>query len=204
MNSCAAGYTHLRLVRRASASPLRAHLLCHPLHGVRDDLRPFHVDTVAGSPHDDVRPAEGRLVTSSISCTSKQRGSNPAKFQRRCDRAMNDQHITLINVFTVPVEESERFLDSWRHRADAMARQPGFMGATMYGALHDETELRFINVAEWATEDALERALAMTGLPAHARPMLGNMHITSRPAVYRAEVRLSPAGGHSPPDPARG
>lgn len=107
---------------------------------------------------------------------------------------MDDQQVTLINVFTVPVEHSERFLHSWRQRADAMARQPGFIAATMYRAVHDDADLRFINVAEWATEDALERALAVTGLPAQARPMLDDLGITSRPAVYRAEVRLRPAG----------
>lgn len=105
---------------------------------------------------------------------------------------MKDQHITLINVFTMPVEESERFLDSWRHRADAMARQPGFMGATLYRAVHDDTDLRFINVAKWASEEALDQALAVTGLSNQARLMLEDLHVTSQPAVYRAAVQLRP------------
>lgn len=57
------------------------------------------------------------------------------------------QTVTLINIFTVPVEESDRFLDRGHDNARVMARHPGFRGADMYRALDDGVEMRFVNVA---------------------------------------------------------
>lgn len=101
--------------------------------------------------------------------------------------------ITLINVFTVPPEESDRFLEFWRRRARIMAAQPGFVRARMYRAVHDHTELRFVNVAEWADEKSLEDALAEADsqAPPERRAVSG---ITSRPAVYRLAVDVPPGG----------
>ena len=36
--------------------------------------------------------------------------------------------ITMINAFTVPVHESERFLEAWKDNARALANQPRFGG----------------------------------------------------------------------------
>jgi len=36
--------------------------------------------------------------------------------------------VTLINAFTVPLDESERFLQRWRDSARVMAGQPGSSG----------------------------------------------------------------------------
>jgi len=99
--------------------------------------------------------------------------------------------ITLINVFTVPLEESERFLEFWRRRARIMAAQPGFVRARMYRAVHDHTELRFITVAEWADEKSLDDALARADSQAPPqRPAVAG--ITSRPAVYHLAVDVHP------------
>ncbi|WP_028924132.1 antibiotic biosynthesis monooxygenase family protein [Pseudonocardia acaciae] len=110
-----------------------------------------------------------------------------------------DEEITLINVFTVPVAESERFLQMWRRRAAIMAAQPGFVEATMYQAVHDDAELRFINVARWASEEAFDDAIASTDLPEAARRLLTEQGITSRPAVYRPTAHLRPGDGPEGP-----
>jgi heme-degrading monooxygenase HmoA len=43
--------------------------------------------------------------------------------------ALVSEPITLINAFTVPPDESERFLDRWKDNARIMAGQPGFIRA---------------------------------------------------------------------------
>lgn len=101
--------------------------------------------------------------------------------------------ITLINVFTVPLDESEHFLGFWRRRADIMAAQPGFLRARMYRAVHDDTQLRFINVAEWVDEKALEDALAEANSQAPPQRLAAS-NVTSRPAVYRLAVEVPPTG----------
>jgi quinol monooxygenase YgiN len=74
--------------------------------------------------------------------------------------ALVDEPVTLINAFTVPPEESERFLHRWTDNARIMAGQPGFIRARMHRSLVDDVELRFINVAEWDSGKALDAARA--------------------------------------------
>jgi heme-degrading monooxygenase HmoA len=50
--------------------------------------------------------------------------------------------ITLINAFTVPPEESERFLYRWKDNARGMTGQPGLVRARLYRCLDDDAELR--------------------------------------------------------------
>ena len=104
-----------------------------------------------------------------------------------------DQAITLINVFTVPVEESERFLARWRANAAVMARCPGFRDAEMHQAVHDDAELRFVNVAHWDSEPALRDAQADREFQDSLRVMANDpeLHVTARPAVYRVAARLT-------------
>jgi hypothetical protein len=51
-----------------------------------------------------------------------------------------EESITLINAFTVPLNESERFLRRWKDNARIMAGQPGFIRARMYRALIEDAE----------------------------------------------------------------
>lgn len=105
--------------------------------------------------------------------------------------------ITLINAFTVPLEESDRFLASWKERAHLMAGQPGFIRARMHRAIHDDAELRFVNVAEWESEEHLAAALADPEWQASVKGMRDDpdLHITARPATYRVELDLGPILG---------
>ena len=105
-----------------------------------------------------------------------------------------DEPVTLINAFTVPLEESERFLDRWKDNARIMAGQPGFIRARMYRSLVDDVELRFVNVAEWASGKALEEARANPEFRASVQRLLDDpeLHVTPRPAVYRVAVDVRP------------
>jgi hypothetical protein len=65
--------------------------------------------------------------------------------------ALVSEPVVLINAFTVPLEESERFLGRWNDNTRIMARRPGLVRVRMFRSLVDDVELRFVNVAEWGT-----------------------------------------------------
>lgn len=102
--------------------------------------------------------------------------------------------VTLINAFTVPLDESERFLQRWKDSARVMAGQPGFVRARMHQSLTNDAEPRFVNVAEWDSGNALARAQANPEWRASVQRTLDdpNLHIASRPAVYQVAVDVRP------------
>lgn len=108
--------------------------------------------------------------------------------------ALVSQPVTLINAFTVPPEESERFLDRWKDNARIMARQPGLIRARMFRSLVDEVELRFVNVAEWDSGKALDAARANPEWRSSMQRVLDDpdLHITARPVVYQVAIDVHP------------
>jgi hypothetical protein len=75
-----------------------------------------------------------------------------------------------------------------------MAGQPGFVRARMHRSLLDDVELRFVNVAEWESGQALAQAQANPAWRASVQRLLDDpdLHVTPRPAVYRVVVDLHP------------
>jgi quinol monooxygenase YgiN len=100
--------------------------------------------------------------------------------------------ITLINLFTVPLEESKAFLHHWRRSARIMAARPGFVRARLHQALDDSVRLRFVNVAQWASGVAFDRARTDRDFLAEARRVLDepDLHITGQPAPYRVALEV--------------
>jgi heme-degrading monooxygenase HmoA len=116
----------------------------------------------------------------------------PMQFQTN---AHLSEPVILINTFTVPVNESERFFEAWKDNARIMAQQPGMIRARLCRSLDNDTELRFVNVAEWASGTNLDNATANPEWVSSVRRMLDDpeLHITARPAVYQIalDVRAS-------------
>jgi heme-degrading monooxygenase HmoA len=108
--------------------------------------------------------------------------------------AAADEPVTLINAFTVPPDESDRFLRRWKDNARIMASQPGFIRARMYRSLIEDTELRFINTAEWSSGEALEKARANPEFLTSVRRLMEDpeLHVTPRPAIYQVAVEVRP------------
>jgi heme-degrading monooxygenase HmoA len=113
--------------------------------------------------------------------------------------ALVSEPVTLINAWTVPPDESERFLRRWQDNARIMAAQPGFIRARMYRSLADNAELRFINVAEWGSGKALDQARADPWWRASVQRLLDDpdLHVTPRPVVYQMAADVRP---DDPPD----
>jgi heme-degrading monooxygenase HmoA len=105
-----------------------------------------------------------------------------------------EESITLINAFTVPLNQSERFLRRWKDNARIMAGQPGFIRARMYRALIEDAELRFVNVAEWKSGKALAEARANPEFQASVQRLVNDpeLHVTPRPAIYQVAVEVHP------------
>ncbi|MDR8407935.1 antibiotic biosynthesis monooxygenase [Nonomuraea sp. 3-1Str] len=106
-----------------------------------------------------------------------------------------DEPITMINAFTVPIEESEAFLPLWEENAEIMARQPGFIRARLHRSMIDDAELRFVNVAQWESGRQLEEALSRPEWHESAQRLLNDpgLHITTRPSIYEVVVDLLPS-----------
>src|SRR5215831_2101826 len=102
--------------------------------------------------------------------------------------------VTLINAFTVPPHEAERFLRRWKDNAQIMAGQPGFIRARMYKSLVEDAELGFINMAEWSSREALAKARANTEFLASVQRLMDDpeLNVTPRPAIYQVAVEVHP------------
>ncbi|PRD43742.1 hypothetical protein C5748_10920 [Phyllobacterium phragmitis] len=66
--------------------------------------------------------------------------------------------ITTIVLFEVPEMHAERFLLDWQESNAFMTQQDGLIEGTLYQASEDNALYRFVNIARWASEEALDRA----------------------------------------------
>lgn len=78
----------------------------------------------------------------------------------RDNTSPGDGPITLINVFEVPADRVDAFVDQWRVRAELMATAPGFRDARLHRAVSAEARFQLVNVAHWDSEDQMNAALA--------------------------------------------
>ena len=70
--------------------------------------------------------------------------------------------VTLINVFEIPAEQVDAFIEGWAERARIMTTHPGFRDTRLHRALSPEGRFQLVNVAHW---DSAESTAA-----AHANP----------------------------------
>jgi len=108
--------------------------------------------------------------------------------------ALVAEPVTQINLFTVPSGESEQFLRHWRRSAQIMAAQSGFVRARLHRALDDGVEFRFINIAQWASGTAFDRARTNPDFRSEGQRVLGDpdLHISGRPAPYQIAIDVHP------------
>lgn len=104
------------------------------------------------------------------------------------------EHVTLINAFTVPPDEGDRFLEHWKDNARVMAAQPGFLDASMYRSIVAGAELEFVNVANWTSTEALDAAHRHPDFTAATRRLMtgSQLNLIARPAVYRVAIPVLP------------
>ena len=94
----------------------------------------------------------------------------------------------------MPPGELEQFLERWKDNARVIIRQPGFIRPRLLRSLVDDAEMRYINVAEWASGADLERGYANAEWQASVQRLLKdpNLHVTAQPRVYEVALELHP------------
>jgi hypothetical protein len=102
--------------------------------------------------------------------------------------------VTLINAFSVPMTQQDRFLSRWKDNARLMASAPGFVRARMLRAMSDQAELTFINVAEWETGAALDDARRDPEWLASIQRLVNDPELDAkaRPMVYQSVIDVTP------------
>ena len=67
-----------------------------------------------------------------------------------------DGSIVLINVFTVASEDEEELLAAWKHDADFMRSQPGYVSTQLHKAIGGSGT--FVNYAIWESVESFRSA----------------------------------------------
>ncbi|WP_181719298.1 antibiotic biosynthesis monooxygenase family protein [Nocardia gipuzkoensis] len=71
---------------------------------------------------------------------------------------MTDDGVTFINVFEIPAEQIDEFVENWHERARIMRTAPGFRDVRLHRALLPDTRFQLVNVAHWDSAEACEAA----------------------------------------------
>ena len=67
--------------------------------------------------------------------------------------------VTLINAFTVPVEQEQEFLQRWTETTRVYARTSGFLETHLHRNIGvGNPKFQFINIAQWASAEAFIQA----------------------------------------------
>lgn len=67
--------------------------------------------------------------------------------------------ITTIVHFSLPKDNMDAFLESWRKIQGVMLKQPGVLEGTLHRTLDADSPFQFVNVAHWESPEALQNAL---------------------------------------------
>ncbi|GIH14243.1 antibiotic biosynthesis monooxygenase family protein [Rugosimonospora africana] len=106
-----------------------------------------------------------------------------------------DGPITLINVFDVPVETVDEFIERWRVRAQLMTAAPGFRDARLHRAVTPDARFPLVNVAHWDSQADLEAAHAADAFQEQIRALRDDarMAFSAYAASYELAVVLNRA-----------
>ena len=89
--------------------------------------------------------------------------------------------VVLINSFEVPAGREAEFTAAWRATAEFMAKQPGYLSTRLHRALAGDARYRFVNVAEWASQEDCRAAVTDPGFREVASGLAG---FPGQPAFY--------------------
>ena len=79
--------------------------------------------------------------------------------------------VTLINVFRVPADQEEAFLDGWKKTTESIRNKTGFLDARLHrNTGQANTEFLYVNVAHWRTAEDLKASDPKTVWDANSLP----------------------------------
>jgi heme oxygenase (mycobilin-producing) len=88
--------------------------------------------------------------------------------------------VTLINIFEVPAGDEGAFIAAWEQTRDYLMTLPAHIETALHQSLHDE-RFRFVNVAQWTSEEAFNAAVRSQGF----RESASELRWPMSPALYR-------------------
>ena len=88
--------------------------------------------------------------------------------------------VTLINIFEVPAGDEEAFIAAWEKARDYLVKLPAHIETALHQSLH-EARFRFVNVAQWTSEDEFNDAIRSQGF----REAAADLRWPASPALYQ-------------------
>ena len=87
--------------------------------------------------------------------------------------------VTLINIFEVPAGDEDEFVAAWEKTRDYLKTFSAHIETALHQSLHD-TRFRFVNIAQWTSEDDFNAAVGSAGSGSPHRDCAGRP-----PALYQ-------------------
>src|ERR1039458_9590761 len=70
--------------------------------------------------------------------------------------------VTLIHIFEVPAGDEDEFIAAWVKTRDYLMTLPAHIETALHQSLHD-ARFRFVNIAQWTSEDEFNAAIRSEG-----------------------------------------
>lgn len=110
-----------------------------------------------------------------------------------------DGPVTLINVFEIPAEQVDAFIEGWAERARIMSTRPGFRDAMLHRALSPDGRFQLVNVGHWDSVEAFTAAQENPEFQAsRARVAQQAPQAMANPQLYRVVAGYTTTSGHQP------
>ena len=108
---------------------------------------------------------------------------------------MSEPYI-LINLFTMPADAVDTFVQGWPASTAPLADAPGFRGTRLHRAVSPEAPHQIVNIARWDSIEQWKAALAGFQPRGERRLQAQAAGILAQPAFYRvAAVAPDPLAG---------
>jgi len=88
--------------------------------------------------------------------------------------------VTLINIFEVPAGDEDEFIAAWERTRDYLKTFSAHIETALHQSRHD-TQFRFVNIAQWTSEDEFNAAVGSQGFRDAASDLRRPFH----PALYQ-------------------
>ncbi len=87
--------------------------------------------------------------------------------------------VTLINIFEVPEGDEDEFIVAWEKSRNYLMTLPAHIETALHKSLHD-ARFRFVNIAQWTSEDEFNAAIRSEGF----RESASGLRWPMSPALY--------------------
>ena len=110
--------------------------------------------------------------------------------------------LVLINLFSMPAEMVDGFVDQWEASIAAARHAPGFRGTRLHGSLDAEAMFPVVNIARWDSVEDWQAAFDQyfSGPDRRGAEQPGGGTVSAHPALYSV-VHVTPdpttSGAHS-------